>query len=248
MGESTKSTCALLMIVSAVTAALAWMDDRPDLTTWLLRICGLIVATLSLCLILTLHFRNDFEHDYLRSSFRTYFNRDGLCFAFSVTVTNGIAFIHAHFQTQYDRRSIGRIALRPARVFLIGRAGIDTITFNIDCPPAGFGVARIAFPIPKHLQGERQSFEVGAAVKYPNGKGHRIRFHDGVFLRPDTDFVDSVGSALTVASAAAGSMVRLGTVTTTIDLPLGVAEELPSTPEPESKILWQLGEPALERV
>lgn len=248
MGESTKSVCALLMIVGVIATALAWTADRPDATTWGFRIGGPITVILALGLILKLQVRADLEHDYLRPLTGTYFNRDGFCFAFVVTAVDGIAFMDAYFQTQYDRPSLGRIALRPARGFFMTRAKIDSITFEIECPPAGFGFARIAIPIPEKLQGKRQSFEVGASVRYPEGKGRRIRFHDGVFLRSNTNFGNSFGTALTVAGAATGSILLSKPATATINLPTGVIEDIPDNLVSETKTLWRMGEPALENV
>lgn len=155
MGESTKSVLALLMIVGVIAAALAWTADRPDTTTWGFRIGGPVTAILALGLILKLHSRADLERDYLRPLTGTYFNRDGFCFAFVVTAVDGIAFMDAYFQTQYDKPALGRIAMRPARGFFMTRANLDAITFEIECPPAGFGFARIAIPIPQELQGKR---------------------------------------------------------------------------------------------
>jgi hypothetical protein len=129
MGESTKSVCALLMIVGVIAAAVAWTVDRPDATTWGFRIGGPFFALLALGVILKLHFRTDREHDYLRALTGTYFNRNGFCFAFVVTNIDGIAFMDAYFQTQRDTRCVGRIALRPARGFFMTRAKIDAITF-----------------------------------------------------------------------------------------------------------------------
>lgn len=248
MGESTKSVCALLMIVSGIAAAFAWMADRPDATTWGFRIGGLIIALFSIGVILKLHFRADLEHDYLRDLTGTYFNRNDFCFAFVVTPHDGIAFMDAYFQTQRDKPCVGRIALRPARGFFLTRAKIDAITFEVECPPAGFGFARIAIPIPQKLQGKRQSFEVGASVRYPDGKGRRVRFHDGIFLRSNTNFGNSFGTTLTVAGAVTGSLVLSKPATATIDMPPGVAEDIPDNITPEINILWQQGEPPLEDV
>ncbi|WP_339687148.1 hypothetical protein [Gimesia maris] len=219
MGESTKSLCALLMIVSGIAGALAWTADRPDTITWGFRIGGPIAAIFALGVILKLQFRADLEHDYLRALTGAYFNRNDFCFAFVVTPYDGIAFMDAYFQTQRDKPCIGRIALRPARGFFFSRAKIDAITF-----------------------------EVGASVRYPDGKGHRVRFHDGIFLRSNTNFGNSFGTALTVAGTATGSIALSQPATATIDLPVGVAEDLPDNIAPEIKILWQLGEPPLENV
>lgn len=246
MGESTKAVCVVLLIVGAIGTPIAWITDQPNAVAWGFRIAAPTLALLALGLILTLHFRKDVEYDYLRPIAGTYFNRDGFCFAIFVNAIGGVAFMDAYFQTQYDKRSVGRIALRPARGFFMTRAKIDTITFEIECPPAGFGFSRIAIPVPENLQGKRQSFEVGASVEYPDGKGRRVRFHDGVFLRSNTNFEDSLGTALMIAGAATGSLVLSNPETTKTYMPVDVADEVPDGLVPESKILWQLGEPAIE--
>lgn len=248
MGESTKSVWALLVIVGIIVAVFAWTTDHPGSTTRRLRVGAPVTAVLALGLLLKLQYRADLECDYLRSVTGTYFNRNGFCFSFVVTPIDGIAFMDAYFQTQYERPSVGRIALRPVRGFFMTRAKINAITFDVECPPSGFGFARIAIPLPANVQGKRQSFEVGASVWYPEGQGRRIRFHDGVFLRADTKFGDSFGTALNVAGAATGSILLSKPATATVALPDGVAEDLPRGLSPEIKILWQRGDPPFENV
>ena len=248
MGESTKAICALVLSVGAIAAAIAWIADRPDAATWSIRIGAPTLALMAIALILKLHFRADLAYDYLRDHAGTYFNRDGFCFAIVATAVDGIAYMDAYFQNQRDKPCVGRIALRPARGFFMGRAKIETITYEIECAPAAFGFARMAIPIPEKLQGKRQSFEVGASVDYPEGKGQRLRFHDGVFLRANTKFGGSFGTALTVAGAATGSIVLSKPATATVDLPVGVTEDIPDNLIPEIKTLWQLGDLSLDDV
>ncbi len=247
MGESTKAVSALILIVASIATAVAWFLDRPDTTTWAFRIGSPILALASLGLILKLNARADLVHDYLREHAGSYFNRDGFCFALVPHVVDQTAYICAYFQNQYDQPSIGRIAVRPGRGFFMGRANIDAITYEIHCAPAAFGIARIAVPIPRKLQGKRQSFEVGASVEYPNGKGHRLRFHDGVFLRTNTKFGSAFGTALTIAGAAGGAIILSKPATMTMELPLEVAEDV-STSSPEIKTLWQLDDPSAQKV
>lgn len=214
--------------------------------TWGFRIGGPITALLALGLILKLQFRADLQPDYLRPLIGSYFNRDGFCFGFITEAIDGVAYIVMYFQSQYDKPSLGRVAVRPARGFFMTRAKIDAITFEIDCPPAGFGTVRIAFPIPEKQQGKLQSFEVGASVSYPEGKGERVRFHDGVFLRSNSNFSSSFNTAVTVAGAAGGSLILTRPATIKVELPDNVAEEIDDTIEPETKLLWQLGDPPLK--
>lgn len=248
MGESTKAVCALTIIVCAVAAAFAWTATRPDAVAWGFRIGSVLVGLMALGLLLALHFRADIEPDYLHATTGSYFNRDGFCFSIVVTPIDGVAYMSAFFQSQYDRPSRGQIALRPARKFLMGRAKFDAITFEIDCPPAGFGYTRLAIPIPAKYQGKRQSFEVGASVEYPDGKGQRIRFRDGIFLRANTQFKDRLSTALVVAGAASGTLVFNKPAHVKIQLPAGVAEEISNNLPPQTQTLWQLGDPPLEEV
>ena len=246
MGESTKAVTSVVLIAGVIAGAIGWFSDRPDAVAWGLRIGGPTLAVLALGLIFKLQFRSDLARDYLREHARKYFNRDGFCFAFGSSKDNGVGYIEAYFQNQHDQPCIGRIALRPARGFLMGRVKIDAVTFEIACAPAAFGVARIAIPISEKVQGKRQAFDVGASVDYPNGKGQRLRFHDGIFLRANTNFGNSLGTTLTIAGAAAGSIVLSKPANATIKLPVGVAEDIPDDLLPEINTLWQLGNPSLD--
>jgi hypothetical protein len=245
MRESIKAVCTLLFMIAACVAGVMWFEDRPNQTTWWLRIGSTALALLSVGVLLKLHFRADAAPDYLRQVAGNYFNRGGFCFAFTTSLRDGICYLEAYFQNQQDQPCVGRIALRPARGFFLGRAKIDTITFEVHSEPAGFGVSRIPVPLTKEVQGKRQSFEVGASVHYPQGKGRKLRFRDGIFLRANSQFGNSFATALTVAGALGGSIVLTKPATTTIVLPTGVAEELPANAKPEIFTLWKLGDPPL---
>lgn len=246
MDKSTKAILALLMIVACFATLFAWIVDRPDATTWGFRVGSPTLALLALGAILKLNNRRDLARDYLREHAGDYFNRDGFCFAFVATAIDGIAYLDAYFQNQQNEPCLGRIALRPARGFFMGRVKIETIMYEIQCAPAAFGVARIAVPLLGKLQGKRQSFEVGASVRYPQGKGRRLRFHDGIFLRTNSSFGNAFGRTLTVAGAATGSILLSKPATVTIDLPVGVSESVPAKLKPEIRIFWELGDPPLE--
>ncbi|MDB5335301.1 MAG: GTP-binding protein LepA [Planctomycetaceae bacterium] len=243
MSESIKAICGLFIIVAGIVALFVWTDDRPDQTTWILRGSTIVVTALSLAVILRLHFRRDLARDYLQEITGGYFNRDGFCFVFGAEAVDGVCQFHAYYQNQYERPFVGRIALRPARGFFLTRAKIDTITFEIACDAAAYGVATLPIPLPREIQGKPQSFEVGASVNYPQGKGKRLRFRDGVFLRTNTNFGNSFGTALKVAGALGGAIVLSSPATATVLLPTDVAEELPSNSESNTTQIWKLGDP-----
>lgn len=244
MVESVKALLSLFMIVAGMTAALAWFEDQPDQTTWILRISGPLVALLTLTVLLGLHFRRDVVPDYLQKAMGGYFNRDGFCFAFATDVVDGVCQLHTYFQNQYERPCVGRIALRPARGFF-SRASIDTIIFEIPCEAAGFGVVTLPIGLPREVQGKRQSFEVGASVEYPDGRGQRLRFRDGVFLRANEKFGDSFSNILAVAGAVGGAIVLTTPAKVTMTLPANVADTLPIDVETRMQTHWKLNDAPL---
>lgn len=243
MGESTKAVCALVLIVAVIGAVFAWMADTPSASVWAFRIGSPTLAALAVGLIMKLQFRSDIAPDLLRQQVGDYFNRGGFCFAIRSTATEGVAYMDAYFQNQYDNECLGRIAVRPARGFFLNRAQIATVTYEIACGPAAFGVARIPLGIPKELQGRRQSFEVGASVEYPDGQGRRLRFRDGCFLRANTKFADNFRTALILASAATGQIFYSSPTSMKVELPQGVAEDVPAALQPTIRTLWRWGNP-----
>jgi hypothetical protein len=246
MGESVKALLSLVLIIAGIAAALAWFADRPDAMTWGFRVGAPLVALLALGAILKLQFRRDHAPDYLRALTGTYFNRGGFAFSIDVVEQEGIAFAEAWFQNQHERPCVGRIALRPARGFWLNRSNIEAITYEIECAPGAFGVARLALPLPQELQGKTQKFEVGASAKFPQGRGRRLRFHDGIFLRTDSKFGDGFSTALAAAGAMTGTLYLAKPATITLELPLAVRVLIPNPPPPETRTIWKLGDPPLQ--
>lgn len=180
MRESMKVICVVIFMVAATACVFVWTDDRPSRTVWALRIACPILSVAAIGLFLMIHFRSDIVPDYLHQVAGTYFNRGGFCFAFNAIPVDDVCCIEAYFQNQHDQPCRGQIALRPARKFLMNRENIESITFEIACEPAGFGIARAYIPLPESVQGKRQSFEVGASVEYLQEKGKQLRFRDGL--------------------------------------------------------------------
>jgi hypothetical protein len=248
MREAMKVLCVVVFMFAAPAAAIAWMDRAVGTMISIFRYGCPVVAVLAIAGFLKLHFRADVVPDYLRRYIGTYFNRGGFCFGFRTRVVDGVCHLETYFQNQQDESCAGRVALRPARGFFLGRSKKDTVAIEIECGPAAFGVAKTAIPIPADLQGKRQSFEVGASVEYPNGKGHAVRFGTGIVLRANSNFRNAFKTTLDVAGVLTGHVghiVFLTPATVTIDLPADVAEDVPEGLPPEIKTLWELGDPPL---
>lgn len=249
MREFIKVLCVVILLFGAPAAAIVWADDRldwPQPVQYFAKYACPVLCVLAIGVFLKIHFRADEVPDYLGPRVGSYFNRDSFCFGIHPTVADGICVFEVFFQNQYERRCVGRIALRPARGFFLGRAKMDSVIAEIDCEPAAYGIARVAVSLPAGLQGRRQSFEVGASVEYPEGKGRRLRFGDGVTLRANSNFGNAFAVGLTVAGALTGQIVYTSPATVTIDLPNGVAEDVRDSVRPEAvDTLWKLGDPLL---
>jgi hypothetical protein len=81
MREFSKVMCVLVLMVSAIAAAIAWIDDRPNSTTWLFRTIPAVVAVLALGMFLRLHWQRDLAPDFLAERVGKYLERDGFCFS-----------------------------------------------------------------------------------------------------------------------------------------------------------------------
>lgn len=242
MRETLKVLCVVIFMFAAPAAALGWFDRADGAISLFLRYGCPVLALAGIVGFLKIHLRADLVPDYLYHHSGTYFNRGGFCFGIRANVIDGVCYLEVLFQNQQDEHSVGRIALRPARGFFLGRANIEPIALEIQCQPAAFGTAKVAVRIPDELQGKRQSFEVGASVDYPNGKGRTLRFRDGIVLRANSNFGNTFGTALTVAGALTGSIVWTTPTQVTIDLPPGVNDVVADASEPETQTFWKLGD------
>lgn len=240
--EFLKGVVVLTVVVAFLTAAIAWGVDRPDELTWWLRIGAPIVAIAAFGAFLQIHFQRDEVPDFLYQSHGGYFDRGGFCFAIGVHDVGGVCHVEVYFQNRYDRPCIGRIALRPKAGFF-GRQKIDTIALEIPCEPAAFGVVSMPIPVPLAVQGKRQTFEVGASVKYPQGRGKMLRFRDGIVIRTNSNFGDAFGTTLAVGALLGGNILIPQPATVELELPRGVLELPPRELQPEVKSIWRLGDP-----
>ncbi len=248
MREALKVLCVVVFMFAAPASVLGWFDREGGAVVLFLRYGCPVLAVFAIAGFLKIHFRADLAPDFLHHHVATYFNRGGFCFGFRTSVAAGVCYLEILFQNQQDEPCVGRIALRAARGFFLGRAKVDPIAIEIQCQPAAFGTAKMAIPVPSELQGKRQSFEVGASVQFPNGKGRTLRFRDGITLRSNSNFGNAFGTALTVAGALTGTIVWTTPAKVAIDLPKGVKEDLANEAGPEIHTYWRLGDDARKPV
>ncbi|MCA9072897.1 MAG: hypothetical protein KDA84_28435 [Planctomycetaceae bacterium] len=246
MGETAKTFCVLFIMIGLAVSALAWVDDFPDDLKWGFGIGGGILIGLAMGLFLYLHFRRDLEHDYLHEYCNNFLNHHGFCFVVGCTAYDGIAFLEIYFQSQRDVPCVGGVSLRLETGTFSKSSSSRNIRCEMECPPAGFGVARIPIALAEKWQGKREKVQVGASVRYPEGKGHVVRFRDGVFVRANMDFRNSSAQNSMLGNIIADlyfALLGMPSVTTTIDFPTGVATEIPEHLSSQIEIFWQQGDP-----
>tara|TARA_B100000683_G_scaffold255113_1_gene274396 strand:- start:277 stop:1011 length:735 start_codon:yes stop_codon:yes gene_type:complete len=224
-------------------------DDIPPESRWFMRVWGGSFSFIALVIILKLHWKKDASLDHLKLLTKKYFNSDGFGFIPTTTSVNGSGYLLVYFQNQFDHPCHACIAIRPGVNFFMNRANIQTYIFNVKCPAMGYGVVQMPIGLPRKVQGKKQTFEVGCSVQYPQGKGQRVCFNDGIYLRANSQFKDEFGTALKVASVASGSVLSIVTskpASIVLKLPDHVAEQLSHPPTQTLRILWQSGDPPLQ--
>jgi hypothetical protein len=241
VGESTKSVLCVLALIGGGVAFFAW-GAAPPLNSKVVAVCSGAIAVAALGLVIWAQFRRDKVPDFLRPLVGSFFERGGLCFALRPEAKNGRCVMEVWFQNRHTEPCHGSIAIRPSIKFLLNRNQLSTLNIRVDCPAAGFGLVEIPLPVPQKYQGTIQSFDIGADVNYPSGRGQMVRFHDGTSV--GSAGFDPLGPiALTLAAAATGHVLWTSPARCQVPMPEDVAEDLPDDTRIESRIVWKLGDP-----
>jgi hypothetical protein len=236
MGESAKSVLALMMIIGMIGSVFAWMTDG---ATWRPKAAFPAIALGSLATLLWSLTRKDKVPDLLRKACGGYFERDGFCFAILPAVSEGQGRLDVYFQNRFERACRGQVVIRPSQQFFLNRRPIEMLTVEIECEGAAFGVARVPWAVPAKFQGKRQSFDVGAHVDYPSGRGTMIRYRDGA--RVGTAKRDVWSGLLTLSGAVGGVVVLAQPAKINLVLPKGITESVPEDSPIRVETLWRPG-------
>ena len=255
MAQSIKAVCGLVILVSIVVGGIFWLDNKPDAETWKFRIGSIVAIVAAAAVIGLLSLRRDEAPDYLYLVDRNYFSRNGFCFALAAEKRDRLCLVCVYYQNQHENPCQASVAFRRVLDHSKGETGEPT-TVEIDCPPAGFGVVRVPFPVPENLQGLKQDFQVGATVNYPEGKGKRLLKRDGFLLRTNADFTNRLNDFVQVGMAAHAPIIyalsrgkarRLSPMLAKVTFPTQVVSGREEVSEmlngPEHKTIWQLGDP-----
>jgi hypothetical protein len=237
MSESIQAILALLMIVGMIGSVLVFMNDRVN---WPVFAGMLTLALGSLGLLLWSLVRRDKVPDFLKKVPGPAFERDGFCFKMLANAVEGRCYLDLHFQSRYERASRAMIVLQPSKGFFLVRPDLASMTVEIECPPGGYGVTRVPWPVPGKFQGKAQSLDVGADVFYADGRGKMIRYRGGAQV--GTAGLDAWRAILTVAGAMGGMIVLSKPAKVKLKLPTSVQESIDDNTPISTKILWKLGD------
>ncbi len=215
---------------------MALCSGRPTPHVMAAQCLGWTLAAACFMLLLGLQLRRDLVPDYLSLCKKKFFERDGFCFGVSLDREDSLAMFTIMFQSRYLGPSLARIALRPAG------ARVASISPDIECGPAGFGVAKFPVAIPRRHQGKTVTFEIGVDANYPLGKGREVRFRNGRTIRHNSRFRSLTVVVEGFVHLLLGHLFIASPARIRLTLPADVAEDIPDGAVGESQVLWSMSQ------
>ncbi len=244
MSETNKTLLTGVFIVTAMIAAFMWFAQvEPTLSNQIWKFGSTLAALLSLGLVLWGHlFRADKVPDFLARDFDNYLEKQGLAFILYPAVEYGVCFMELWYQNRHASPCSADVVVRPARGFWLIRSKFVEMIFHVEAEPAAYGVVRLAIPVAEKLQGKEQMFEIGAKVKYPDGRGKLLRFKEGSPVGTLAIGITEEVARLVVGLAYGGLSSIYQPGRCPVVLPEDVATELPDDLIPSTETLWRLGD------
>jgi hypothetical protein len=241
MGESGKALLALGFMTFALAGAVLWVEiPASPAVTWSARLGCPVAAFICLGILLWAHFRKDRAPDFLKQQFGQSFEQSGFCFHIACTTEGSIALLTLYFQNRYERECDARVVVTPSRGFWLNRPSGGTVAVDLICQGGAFGVTRVPWGIPHQYQGKTGSFDVAAAVRYPEGRGRMLRFRDGLAVGKTT--LDGWQVTLTVAGLLAGKVVMQKPAKFKMTFPAAVSTEARDDWPVTTETLWRPGD------
>lgn len=246
--ESVKACLAFVFIVVVIVSVFVWLagDVRPNQSAGWLRYVTPAIAVIILAVLVRLHLKRDALPDFLREAVGGYFERDGFCFSILPTTVNGACCLSVYYQNKYERPCSATLAIRPSFGFFLTTRKLDAISLDIDCGPAAFGLVLVPLAVPQQHQGKTQKFDVGASVRYPDGRGRCLRFRDGVRVGKHR-FHNEGWVHLLVVVCSFGLMRLSRPSSVSLKLPENVADDAGGL-SVAAKELWRFGDPVVAPV
>jgi hypothetical protein len=169
-----------------------------------------------------------------------YFEAKGFCFAPTVgTLEDGRGQLAIYFQNNCERPVEAKVKmLPPVRSFRMSRHPLPHVEMNVTCPGGAFGVVRVPFPVPAKYAGRRMSFDVAADVRYPAGRGRRLRSRTGTRVGETRRMRHGYQLLTALVFLAFGLIVHDRPASARLCLPATRPEDGPTDRPLETEILW----------
>ena len=249
MGESAKATCQLLVIACGIGAIIAWAMWYPRQDPWIwwsVRISLPAIAALAAWPLIRDGLANDLVPDHLHPIVgNACFRREGFVFSPLPGFRDGYLEWRIFFQNTWERGCDAFILMRLAperRSFQLSRIDESmTLRIPIQCDSGAFGVATVYQAVPRKYWGQNVAFEIYADVRYPNGRGRRLRkSFAGQVGKATVDWGQIAYGTLIVAGAVAGAVV-LGGAPAMLHVKLHdqYCEDAPQLPTLTQETLWR---------
>jgi len=237
--QSVVAILELILLVCIVVAIIGLSDLGQSQNQWAFA-SALLIGVTSFALLLKIAKRKpgnrDKVPDFLGNIPETCFGQRGLCFRPAISVRNGLASLDISFQNSYERPVSVRINARPTVNFFLRRHKSLRTSVRFECGPAAYGIVCVPLPILARYQGALQKFDFSCSVKFPCGRGKRLRFQHG--LPTGT----RGGGFLRLFAALAGILVTTRPACAEFRLPQNVAETLAEGMAIEIFEKWKLGD------
>jgi hypothetical protein len=243
MRESIRAICVLVAVVAGCIACFAWGTEKPGEVDPYLRYGSTAVALSAVGWFVFDSLRRDLAPDFLKERFKTFFDTGGLGVVFVAREDRGVCRIEVYFQNRYERACQATLALRPASSLFNSQPFFPPVFIEIDCPGGAFGKTSWPVGVPYEAAGRAITFDVGARVRYPQGKGRILRFRDGITVRHDDTFHSTFVSVLRGLAILGGGFLFSRPAAATLEIPYAVEEFVPLQAREWTEIRWRPGDP-----
>jgi hypothetical protein len=213
---------------------------------WNIRIVSAICFLAPIAITLWVARLPDPVPDFLGKISKNFFERDGLCFLFTVEKSEPHARMVLYHQNRFDKPCNARIVIGPTPKAFADLEGLPRFEFSVSSQSAEFGKQSLAWSVPSRFQGTSVLWDVAAQVKYPSGRGVLLRGRNGAnvgdhLISTGEEAVKAVTGLVLGAAHLNSSSGRSARVE--LIIPKGVASDPKQPSDLLNEMIWKLGDP-----
>ncbi len=184
MRESRNAILVVIMLITGIWAAWAWLPKPPDMaasTIWTHKgIATFLFLVASFYLFWSLRFEDRLPDHLAEHTGGIYYERNGLCLMPVMRKEGDRAYLCIYYQNRYDSPVEAIVHLRPPENSIQHRPDASDIHFAFICPGGGVGLIQQPVAVHPKLQGQIVDVKLAAAVNYRHNRGQLLRSHTGL--------------------------------------------------------------------